>query len=215
VFNLELEGSFNVNNNDRDCDIQTEVTLKIGEETKEIEARATNLSSLVTQYDTTSRTTQREEHTNIIGGKHRGKETPTRIKNLVLCKSGEPHLDVGLHATALSKPYVFVRNKTSISPLPEPPDNKMRAAASISTKPSHHSHHIELEELHVDWVQFRFYHKSYDKILIMCAIFEQWDPGSHLDVLTRKRSSHFTQWDPGGCLLFIGGVNMQRKLFSR
>ncbi|GAU20569.1 hypothetical protein TSUD_33160 [Trifolium subterraneum] len=155
VFNLELEGGFNVNNNSIDCDFQIEVTLEIDEETKEIEARATNLSSLVTQYDATSRTTQTEEHTNIIRGKHRGKETSTRIKFLVLCKYGEPHLDVGLHATALSKPYVFVRNTASISPLPEPPDNKMQAAASISTKSSHHIRHIELKELHVDWVQFR------------------------------------------------------------
>ncbi|XP_045799780.1 probable WRKY transcription factor protein 1 [Trifolium pratense] len=53
VFNLELEGSFNVNNNDMDCDIQTEATPEIGEETKEIEVCVTNLLSLVTQYDMT------------------------------------------------------------------------------------------------------------------------------------------------------------------
>jgi hypothetical protein len=29
VFNLQLEGSFNVNNNGMDCDIQTEATPKI------------------------------------------------------------------------------------------------------------------------------------------------------------------------------------------
>lgn len=34
VFDLELEGSINLNNNDEDCDIQTEVTLEIEEETE-------------------------------------------------------------------------------------------------------------------------------------------------------------------------------------
>ncbi|MCI34723.1 hypothetical protein A2U01_0055943 [Trifolium medium] len=35
VFNLELEGSFNVNNNGMDCNIQIEATPEIDEETKE------------------------------------------------------------------------------------------------------------------------------------------------------------------------------------
>ncbi|PNX58997.1 hypothetical protein L195_g059466, partial [Trifolium pratense] len=37
VFNLELEGSFNENNNGMDCDIQTEATPEIDEGTKEKE----------------------------------------------------------------------------------------------------------------------------------------------------------------------------------
>ncbi|CAJ2640348.1 unnamed protein product [Trifolium pratense] len=64
VFNLELEDSFNVNNNGMDCEIQTEATLEI-EETKEKEGHVTNLSSLTTQYDVTSRTTQTEKLMNI------------------------------------------------------------------------------------------------------------------------------------------------------
>jgi len=36
-----------------------------------------------------------------------------------------------------------------------------------------------------------------DKFPILCAYFEQWDLGGHLDVSTRARSSHFKQWDPG------------------
>ncbi|PNX91543.1 hypothetical protein L195_g047674, partial [Trifolium pratense] len=64
VFNLELEDSFNVNNNGMDCEIQTEATLEI-EETNEKEGHVTNLSSLTTQYDVTSRTTQTEKLMNI------------------------------------------------------------------------------------------------------------------------------------------------------
>jgi len=45
---------------------------------------------------------------NIIGGKHGEKETPTRMKKFVLCKSGDPPPDVGLHVAALSKPDVFL-----------------------------------------------------------------------------------------------------------
>jgi len=37
-----------------------------------------------------------------------------------------------------------------------------------------------------------------DKFPILCAIFEQWDPGGHLDVLARDKSSHFSQWDHRG-----------------
>ncbi|MCI63546.1 hypothetical protein A2U01_0084803, partial [Trifolium medium] len=37
VFNLEFEGSFNVNNNGMDCNIETEATPEIDEETKEKE----------------------------------------------------------------------------------------------------------------------------------------------------------------------------------
>ncbi|MCI86450.1 hypothetical protein A2U01_0107731, partial [Trifolium medium] len=45
-----------------DCDIQTEVTPEIDEETKEKEGHVTNLSS---SYDATSRTTQIEKLMNI------------------------------------------------------------------------------------------------------------------------------------------------------
>jgi len=37
----------------------------------------------------------------------------------------------------------------------------MQVATSISAKQTYHSRHIELKELHVDWVQHRFCHKSY------------------------------------------------------
>ncbi|CAJ2673105.1 unnamed protein product [Trifolium pratense] len=145
-----------------------------------------------------------------------GEETSTRIKKIVLCKSGDPQLDVDLPMAAPSKPNVFVRNPATTSPPLEPPDTRMHAANSISAKPPHHSRHIELKDLLVDRVSFGFYLKSYgfgtnssmltelgqipfcDKFPILCAIFEQWNPGGHLDVLTRDRSSHFIQWDPGG-----------------
>jgi hypothetical protein len=58
VFNLELEGSFNVNNNSIDCDIQTETAPKFDEETNEKEGHVTNLLSSTTQYAVTSMTTQ-------------------------------------------------------------------------------------------------------------------------------------------------------------
>jgi len=47
-------------------------------------------------------------------------------------------------------------------------------------KPPHHSRHIELNELHVDWVQFRS---------LYSAQRHDSPPVKHL---------HFTQWDPGG-----------------
>ncbi|CAJ2667183.1 unnamed protein product [Trifolium pratense] len=142
-----------------------------------------------------------------------GEENPTRIKKIVLCKSGDPQLDVDLPVAAPSKPDVFVRNPATTSPPLEPPDTRM---TSISAKPPHHSRHIELKDLLIDRVQFGFYLKSYglgtssnlltelgqipfcDKFPIMCSIFEQWNLGGHLDVLTRDRSSHLIQWDPGG-----------------
>ncbi|PNX68739.1 hypothetical protein L195_g056332, partial [Trifolium pratense] len=43
VVNLELEGSFNENNNGMNCNIRTEATPEIDEETKEKECRVTNL----------------------------------------------------------------------------------------------------------------------------------------------------------------------------
>ncbi|CAJ2669474.1 unnamed protein product [Trifolium pratense] len=111
---------------------------------------------------------------------------------------------------------VFVRNPATTSPPLEPRDTRMQAATSISAKPPHHNRHIELKDLLIDWVQFGFYLKSYglgtsssmltelgqipfcDKFQILCSIFEQWNPGGYLNVLTRDRSSHFFQWDPGG-----------------
>ncbi|CAJ2651487.1 unnamed protein product [Trifolium pratense] len=144
-----------------------------------------------------------------------GEETSTRIKKIVLCKAGDPQLDVNLPVSAPSKPDVFVRNPATTSPPLEPSDTRMHAATSISAKPPHHSRHIELKDLLVDRVPFGFYLKSYgfgtsssiltelgqipfcDKFPILCAIFEQWNPGCHLDVLTRDRSSHLIQWDPG------------------
>ncbi|CAJ2662147.1 unnamed protein product [Trifolium pratense] len=69
VLNLELEGSFNENNNNMDYDIQTEATPEIDKETKEKEGHVTNLSSSATRYDATSRTTQTEELMNIDRGK--------------------------------------------------------------------------------------------------------------------------------------------------
>jgi hypothetical protein len=84
VFNLELDGSFNVNNNGMGSDIQTEAMPEIDEEAKEKEGHVTNLSSSTTQYDANSRTAQTEEHMNIIGGKHGGEETPTRMKKFIL-----------------------------------------------------------------------------------------------------------------------------------
>ena len=145
-----------------------------------------------------------------------GEENPTRIKKIVLCKSGDPQLDVDLPVAAPFRPDVFVRNPATTSPPLEPPDTRMQAATSISAKPPHHSRHIELKDLLIDRVQFGFYLKSYglgtssnmltelgqipfcDKFRILCSIFEQWNPGGYLDVLTRDRSSHLIQWDPGG-----------------
>ncbi|CAJ2661799.1 unnamed protein product [Trifolium pratense] len=120
-----------------------------------------------------------------------GEETPNRIKKIVLCKSGDPQLDVDLPMAALSKPDVFVRNPTTTSPPLEPRDTRMQATTSISAKPP----------------QFGFYLKSYglgtsssmltelsqmpfcDKFPIRCAIFEQWNPGGYLDVLTRDSNN--------------------------
>ncbi|CAJ2658817.1 unnamed protein product [Trifolium pratense] len=134
-----------------------------------------------------------------------GEETSTRIKKIVLCKSGDLQLDVDLPVAAPSKPNVFVRNPATTSPPLEPPDTRMHAATSISAKLPHHSRHIELKDLLVDRVPFGFYLKSYgfgtnssmltelgqipfcDKFPILCAIFEQWNPGGHLDVLARDR----------------------------
>jgi hypothetical protein len=131
------------------------------EDQKEKERHVTNLSSSATQYDATSRITQTEEHMNIIGGKHGGEETSTKMRKFVLCKFGDPQLNVSLPVVAPSMTDVFVRNPATISPLPEPPDSKIQTATSIITKPPHHNRHIELKELHENWVQFRFYHKPY------------------------------------------------------
>ncbi|GAU47032.1 hypothetical protein TSUD_239890 [Trifolium subterraneum] len=131
------------------------------EDQKKKERHVTNLSSSATQYDATSSITQTEEHMNIIGGKHGGEETSTKMRKFVLCKFGDPQLNVSLPVVAPSMTDVFVRNPATISPLPEPPDIKIQTATSIITKPPHHNRHIELKELHENWVQFRFYHKPY------------------------------------------------------
>ena len=43
---------------------------------------------------------------------------------------------------------------------------------------------------------------SFFRIMILLQssleFFEQWDPGGHLDVLARDKSSHFSQWDHRG-----------------
>ncbi|XP_045821963.1 uncharacterized protein LOC123914841 [Trifolium pratense] len=70
VLNLELEGSFNENNNGMDCDIQIEAMPEIDEETKEKECRVTNLSSSVAQYDATLRITQTKKLMNFYRCSH-------------------------------------------------------------------------------------------------------------------------------------------------
>ncbi|MCI39043.1 hypothetical protein A2U01_0060272, partial [Trifolium medium] len=65
ALNLELEGSFNENNNGMDYDIQIEAMTEIDEETKEKEYRVTNLSSSAAQYDATLRKTQTKKLMNI------------------------------------------------------------------------------------------------------------------------------------------------------
>ncbi|KAK2381956.1 hypothetical protein QL285_069519 [Trifolium repens] len=160
----------------------------IEKETKEKEEHVTNLWSSATQYDATSRIAQTEEHLNIIGGKHRGEETPTRMEKFVLSVLD---INVSFQSDTLKFSHVQI-----VEPL------EVDTWTSQTFIIQYHDYCL-VSEVDVNGTSSSMLTEVgqtsfYDKFPNLCAIFDKWDPGGNLDVLTRDRSSHFTQWDPGG-----------------
>lgn len=117
VFDLELEGSINLNNNDEDCDIQTEVTLEIEEETEKKMKLDFYLSSPTLVSGRLIKLQAPPEIVNTESGMERkGKQeatiNPTTPLNLSYPPSPEPPPDSGQPVTTVPRR----------APPPKPPD---------------------------------------------------------------------------------------------